>query len=193
MNPFEHFFNPRSIAVIGASQDLASISGQPIAHLKTKGYAGEVYPVNPRYEEVAGYRCYADVAALPQAPDVAVIAVGAKRVPEALRELGAKGGKFAVILSSGFAEAGEEGARAQREITAIGKSFGMQVIGPNCQGYMNISDAIHVGFGAPYGATIRRAASASPRRAAPSATRSSCWPAPTASACATTYRPATNR
>jgi acyl-CoA synthetase (NDP forming) len=152
MNPFEHFFNPRSIAVIGASQDLASISGQPIAHLKAKGYAGDVYPINPRYEEVAGYPCYASVAALPQAPDVAVIAVGAKRVPGALRELGAKGCKSAVILSSGFAEAGEDGARAQREITSIGKSFGMQVIGPNCQGYMNISDAIHVGFGAPYGA-----------------------------------------
>jgi acetate---CoA ligase (ADP-forming) len=153
MNRFELFFNPRSIAVVGASQDMSSISGQPIAHLKAKGYAGEVYPVNPRYEEVAGYRCFASIAALPQVPDVAVIAVGAKRVPEALRELGAKGCRFAVILSSGFAEAGEEGARAQREITAIGKAFGMQVIGPNCQGYMNISDAIHVGFGAPYGAT----------------------------------------
>jgi len=153
MNPFERFFNPRSIAVVGASQDLGSISGQPIAHLKTKGYSGEVYPGNPRYQEVAGYRCYTSIAALPQAPDVAVIAVGAKRVPDVLRELGAAGCRFAVILSSGFAEAGEEGARAQREITSIGKSFGMQVIGPNCQGYMNISDGIHVGFGAPYGAT----------------------------------------
>ena len=153
MNMFDTFFNPRTIAVIGASQDLASISGQPIAHLKAKGFAGRILPVNPRYAEVAGYTCYPDVAALPLMPDVAVIAVGAKRVPDALAELGKKGCRFAVILSSGFAEAGEEGAQAQRNITAIARSFGMQVIGPNCQGYMNISAGMHVGFGAPYGLT----------------------------------------
>lgn len=153
MNMFDTFFNPRTIAVIGASQDLASISGQPIAHLKAKGFAGRILPVNPRYAEVAGYTCYPDVAALPLVPDVAVIAVGAKRVPDALAELGKKGCRFAVILSSGFAEAGEEGAQAQRNITAIARSFGMQVIGPNCQGYMNISAGMHVGFGAPYGLT----------------------------------------
>lgn len=153
MSTFDLFFNPRAIAVIGASQDLASISGQPIAHLKAKGFSGRVLPVNPRYEEVAGYTCYPDVASLPVTPDVAVIAVGAKRVPEVLAELGKKGCRFAVILSSGFAEAGEEGAQAQQRITTIARSFGMQVIGPNCQGYMNISEGIHVGFGAPYGLT----------------------------------------
>lgn len=150
---FTRFFSPRSITIVGASQDMVSISGQPIAHLKAKGYAGAVYPVNPRYEEVAGYRCYPDVAALPEAPDVAVIAVGAKRVLEAIDALGRKGCGFAVILSSGFAEAGEEGARAQRELAAIARSYGMDVIGPNCQGFMNIAERIHVGFGAPYGAT----------------------------------------
>jgi len=153
MSEFESFFNPRSIAVIGASQDLTSISGQPVAHLKAKGFVGQVFAVNPRYEEVAGYRCYPDVSSLPIAPDVAVIAVGAKRVPDVLKELGLKGCRFAVVLSSGFAEAGEEGARAQRDISVIARSFGMQVIGPNCQGYMNISEGIHVGFGAPYGLT----------------------------------------
>lgn len=153
MSTFDLFFTPRSVAVIGASQDLASISGQPIAHLKAKGFAGQVLPVNPRYDEVAGYRCYPDVASLPVTPDVAVIAVGAKRVPDALQALGSKGCRFAVILSSGFAEAGEQGAEAQRALTAIARSFGMQVIGPNCQGYMNISAGIHVGFGAPYGLT----------------------------------------
>ncbi|WP_213953332.1 acetate--CoA ligase family protein [Variovorax sp. dw_954] len=153
MSSFIPFFNPRSVAVIGASQDLASISGQPIAHLKSKGYTGEILPVNPRYSEVAGHRCYPDVASLPMAPDVAVIAVAARRVAGALADLGRKGCRFAVILSSGFAEAGEEGAQAQRNIAGTAREFGMRVIGPNCQGYMNISDGIHVGFGAPYGAT----------------------------------------
>ncbi|WP_028997932.1 acetate--CoA ligase family protein [Azohydromonas australica] len=151
MSRFEKFFNPRSVAVIGASQDLSSISGQPIAHLKSKGYKGQVFPVNPRYAEVAGYTCYPDVDALPEAPDVAVIAVAAKRVPDALTQLGKKGCRFAVVLSSGFAEAGEEGAQAQRALAEIARSYGMEVIGPNCQGYMNVSEGIHVGFGAPYG------------------------------------------
>lgn len=151
MKIFHRFFNPRSIAVIGASQDLASISGQPIAHLKAKRYSGTILPVNPRYDEVAGYRCYADVASLPQVPDVAVIAVGARHVPAVVEQLGKRGCPFAVILSSGFAEAGEAGAQAQRELAAIARTHGLRVVGPNCQGYMNISDGIHVGFGAPYG------------------------------------------
>ena len=153
MVDFTRFFNPRSVAIIGASQDLASISGQPIAHLKAKRYAGQVFPVNPRYEEVAGYRCYPGVAALPEAPDVALVAVGAKRVSDALSELGKKGCRFVVILSSGFAESGEEGAKAQSELARIARDYDMQVVGPNCQGYMNISDGIHLGFGAPYGMT----------------------------------------
>lgn len=153
MSRFERFFNPRSIAVIGASQDLSSISGQPIAHLKARGYAGQIFPVNPRYQEVAGLTCYPDIASLPQALDVAVVAVAAKRVPDTLAELGKKGCRFAVILSSGFAEAGEEGAQAQRKLAEIARAYDMAVIGPNCQGYMNISDGIHVGFGAPYGLT----------------------------------------
>ncbi|WP_418320125.1 acetate--CoA ligase family protein [Piscinibacter sakaiensis] len=156
MSRFEKFFNPRSVAVIGASQDLGSISGQPIAHLQSKGYAGRILPVNPRYSEVAGLTCYPDVASLPEAPDVGVIAVAAKRVPDALADLGNKGCRFAVILSSGFAEAGAEGAQAQRRLAEIAREHGIEVIGPNCQGYMNISDGIHVGFGAPYGLAYPR-------------------------------------
>ena len=153
MSAFDLFFKPRSIAVIGASQNLASISGQPIVHLKSKGFTGAILPVNPRYDEVAGIPCFPSVEALPIAPDVAVIAVAAKHVPNALAGLGKKGCRFVVILSSGFAEIGTEGFEAQREIIAIARKFDMRVVGPNCQGYMNISNGIHVGFGAPYGLT----------------------------------------
>jgi len=153
MSRFERFFNPRSVAVVGASQDLGSISGQPIAHLRAKGYSGRILPVNPKYDDVAGLPCYRDIASLPEPPDVAVIAVAAQRVPDALDQLGKRGCRFAVILSSGFAEAGEAGAQAQRQLADIARSHGMEVIGPNCQGYMNISDGIHIGFGAPYGLT----------------------------------------
>ncbi len=155
MSRFEKFFSPASVAVIGASQDLTSISGQPIAHLLSKGYRGQILPVNPRYAEVAGIACHPDVASLPLVPDVAIVAVAARRVPEALTELGRKGCRFAVVLSSGFAEAGEEGALAQRRLAEIAREHDIEVIGPNCQGFMNISDGLHVGFGAPYGMTYK--------------------------------------
>src|SRR5258706_14781336 len=105
MKNFDRLFTPRSIAVIGASQDLSSISGQPIAHLRAKGYAGKIYPVNPRYPEVAGLVCYPSIAALPETPDVAVIAVAARRVPDTMRELAERKVPCAVVLSSGYAEA----------------------------------------------------------------------------------------
>ena len=158
MKNFDRLFNPRTIAVLGASQDLASISGQPIAHLKAKGYAGKIFPVNPRYEEVAGCRCYPDLRSLPETPDVVVVAVAARRVADAMRQIGERGAPFAVVLTSGFAEAGEEGKQAQRELAAIARTYGTHLIGPNCQGYMNIADGIHVGFGAPYGLTYRKGA-----------------------------------
>src|SRR5690242_13097286 len=108
MKNFDRLFTPHSIAVIGASQDLSSISGQPIAHLQSRCYAGKLYPVNPRYREVAGVRCYPAISALPETPDVAVVAVAAKRVPDTMRELAERGVPFAVVLSSGYAEAGED-------------------------------------------------------------------------------------
>ncbi len=156
MSPFEHFFAPRQIAVIGASADASSISGQPVRLLRERGYAGAVYPVNPKYDEVGGYRCYPDVAALPEVPDLALVAVAARRVPEALHQLAAKGVSRVVLLSSGFAEAGEEGRAAQQQITEIARSDGMLLAGPNCQGLMNISAGWSLGFGAPFGLDYRR-------------------------------------
>ena len=156
MKNFERLFTPRSIAVIGASQDLSSISGQPIAHLIAKGFAGKIYPVNPRYPEVAGLQCYPSVAALPGTPDVAVVAVAAKRVPDTMRELADRKVPFAVVLSSGYAESGQQGREAQGALARQALEAGVQLVGPNCQGYMNIADGIPVGFGAPYGLSYRR-------------------------------------
>jgi acetate---CoA ligase (ADP-forming) len=153
---FSGLFNPRSIAVIGASQDLESISGQPIKHLKAKGFQGHVYPVNPRYDEVAGLRCYADILSVPETPDVAIVAIGVKRVIETMHQISEKGVPFAVVLTSGFAETGSEGKEIQLKLAEIALVHGIHVIGPNCQGYMNITDGIQVGFGTPYGLTYRK-------------------------------------
>src|SRR5918998_2888164 len=77
----ERFFNPRAIAIIGASQDFGTISGQPLKHLQSHGYKGKLYPVNPRYKEVGGIACYPSLGQVPETPDLVLILVNAARVP----------------------------------------------------------------------------------------------------------------
>lgn len=146
----ERLFNPRAIAVIGASHDTGRISGQPLQHLKARGYRGKLYPVNPGHAQVLGEPCYATVADLPEIPDLALILVAARRVPDAVRACGEKGIPFAIIVSSGFAEANDEGRRAQQQIVATAQRYGVGLIGPNCQGMINVSEGVAAGFGAPF-------------------------------------------
>lgn len=152
----EKLFCPSAIAVIGASQNLSSVSGQPLAHLKATGYRGHIYPVNPRYEEIAGYRCFPNLASLPEVPHLVVIAVAATRVAAALEQVIECGAPFALVLTSGFAEIGEAGKQAQRTLAERAREGGVQLIGPNCQGLMNIADDVRAGFGAPYGLVYRK-------------------------------------
>ena len=109
----ERFFNPRAIAIVGASQELATISGQPLKHLTSHHYQGKLYPVNPRYQEISGVKCYASVADLPEPPDLVLILVNASRVAGILRQCGVKGVPYAIIFSSGFSEVGGGGVNMQ--------------------------------------------------------------------------------
>jgi len=143
-------FNPAAIAIIGASQDLTTISGQPVAHLKNHGYRGRVFPVNPKYQEIGGYKAYPTLASLPQKPDLALILVNAARVATVVRECGKFGIPFAIIFSSGFSETGAEGARLQQEVTVVAREYGIGIVGPNCQGMMSIGDDVYAGFGSPF-------------------------------------------
>ena len=146
----ERFFNPRAIAIIGASQDFITISGQPLKHLQSHHYKGRLYPVNPRYQEVGGVKCYPALADVPETPDLALILVNASRVADVLRQCGAKGVPYVIIFSSGFAEMGGEGVRLQQELAAIAREAGIGVIGPNCQGMINVADGVFAGFGSVF-------------------------------------------
>jgi acyl-CoA synthetase (NDP forming) len=148
----ERFFAPRAIAIVGASRNLDTISGQPLKFLKSHGYPGALYPVNPRYEEVAGVKCYAKLADLPEAPDLALILVNASRVADVLRQCGEKGVPYVIIFSSGFSEVGGGGIDLQHELGAIAREFDIGVIGPNCQGMINIADRVFAGFGSVFNA-----------------------------------------
>ena len=145
------FFSPRSIAIIGASQDLVSISGQPLKHLVDHQYAGKLYPVNPKYAEILGVKCYPSLAALPQAPDLALVLINAARVADTLRECGKLGVPYAIIFSSGFSETGGKGIDMQRELAAIAAEYNIGIIGPNCQGMINPAARVYAGFGSIFG------------------------------------------
>lgn len=145
------FFSPRSIAIIGASQDLVSISGQPLKHLVTREYRGRLYPVNPKYRELLGVKCYPSIAALPEAPDLALVLINAARVADALRECGKRGVPYAIIFSSGYSEVGGKGVEMQRELAAIAAEYDIGVIGPNCQGMLNPAERVYAGFGSSFG------------------------------------------
>ncbi|SFM89793.1 acetate--CoA ligase family protein [Thermodesulforhabdus norvegica] len=142
------FFAPRSIAVIGASQDFTRITGKPLYYLRKHGYTGRLYPVNPRYSSIDGLPCYSTIAEVPDEIDLALIAVNFRMVPQVLRECSDKGVRFATIFSSGFAETGEEGKRIQKEIAEIAREGGIRVCGPNCQGAVDLHNNTAAAFSA---------------------------------------------
>ncbi len=132
--------NPASIAVVGASNDPAKLTGRPIAFLQKQGFGGAIYPINPRYEEIAGLKSYGAAADLPEAPDLGLVLVGAHRVIDAVHDLAARGTKAAVVLASGFGEAGEEGRQRQEQLREAAGD--MRILGPNTIGLVNLTDGI---------------------------------------------------
>ena len=147
----ERFFGPRSIAIVGASQDLVTISGQPLKHLQSHHYRGKLYPVNPKYQEILGVKCYASLAALPETPDLVLVLINAARVADTLRQCGKKGVPYVIIYSSGYSEVGGAGVNMQQELAQIAAEFNIGVIGPNCQGMINVADSVFAGFGSVFG------------------------------------------
>ncbi|MCI3950873.1 MAG: acetate--CoA ligase family protein [Burkholderiales bacterium] len=141
------FLNPRGVAIVGASNDVARIGGQPIRLLTEFGYAGKVYPVNPKYTEIRGLTCYPDLAAVPQPCDVALVALSAPHVRGVIEQCGKAGIPYALVLSAGFSEVGGEGKSLQAELVATAHKWGVRLVGPNCLGIMNLKDQARVGFG----------------------------------------------
>lgn len=139
-------FSPRSIAIIGASQNLQKVGGMPVHLLKQLGYEGVVYPVNPSAAEVQGLKAYAGVAALPEPVDLAVVAVPAAGVEPVIEQLIAQGTRSAVVLSSGFAEMGEQGAMVQARMAERAAEGGLALLGPNCLGVMNLRQKVFATF-----------------------------------------------
>ncbi len=131
---------PRSVALIGASGDPGKTSGRPLAYLRKHGFAGRIYPVNPKLAHIDDLRCYPDIASLPEVPDVAMLLLGAQRTEAAVRELAALGTQAAIVLASGYAETGEQGGQRQRQLREAAGA--MRLLGPNTIGLVNLTDGI---------------------------------------------------
>jgi acyl-CoA synthetase (NDP forming) len=140
------FLRPQSVAVVGASDKPGALGATLLSNLQRNGYAGAIYPVNPKRSEIAGLTCYPSTDALPEGVDVAVLAIPRVGVLDAVRSLAARKAGGVVIFSAGFAEGGEEGLAEQREIARLAAEAGMVVEGPNCLGLVNYVDRIPLTF-----------------------------------------------
>lgn len=140
MDTISRLLKPRSVAVIGASADPNKTAGRPVAYLRKHGYAGAIYPVNPKAGRIGELTCYPDIASLPEVPDVGIVLLGAERAHLAVRDLAARGCAAAIVLASGYTETGEEGARRQKQLVEAAGS--MRLLGPNTIGLVNLTDGI---------------------------------------------------
>jgi 4-hydroxybutyrate---CoA ligase (ADP-forming) len=131
------FFSPKSIAIIGASEKPGV--GKTIFYNIAKHFKGEIYPVTPSNPTVGGLTAYKNVLDIPDSIDLAVVAAPSKFTPSVMEEVGKKGIKGAIIVSAGFKEVDEAGAKLEREVGEIAKNYGIKVIGPNCLGIMSFS------------------------------------------------------
>jgi acetate---CoA ligase (ADP-forming) len=142
--PLAPLVAPRSVAILGASDDPARIGGRPLSYLRAAGFAGPIYPVNPKRATVQGLQAYASVADLPAAPDAAIVALPAALVEEAVTALAERGARACVIFSSGFSETGDEAL--QDRIAATARAAGMRLLGPNCLGLFDVASRFYASF-----------------------------------------------
>jgi len=143
-NSLAPLLRPRVVAVVGASRSRASIGNMIFRHILHAGFPGTVYPVNPEAESVHGVRAYPSMAELPEPVDLAVVAVPAEAVLDVAEHAAKAGAKGLLVVSSGFAEAGPEGAERQEKLLEIVRAHGLRLIGPNCLGVMNTDPEVHI-------------------------------------------------
>ena len=138
--------DPASIAIVGASDNPHKVGGRPILYMKRYGYRGDIYPINPARAEVQGLKAYADVASLPRAPELAIVAVSGEEAVGAVEACAARGVAVCVVMSSGFGEIGAAGRAMQERMLAAARAAGMRLVGPNCQGLANFATGAVANF-----------------------------------------------
>ncbi|MGZ5568719.1 MAG: CoA-binding protein, partial [Limisphaerales bacterium] len=145
--PLDNFFGPKTVAVIGATDKVGSVGRAVIENLRA--FEGTVYPINPKREEVLGFKCLPNLAAAQKQIDLAVIVTPATSVPGIMRECVAAKVPSAIVISAGFKEVGPEGKALEQEVLNEAKKGGIRIVGPNCLGIIRP----HLKFNASFAAT----------------------------------------
>src|SRR5436309_10862515 len=134
--------SPRSVAIVGQSDDPGKTTGRPLKFLRQAGYRGAIYPINPRRETVLGERAWKSVAELPEPPDHAYVVVPTEVVVDAVRDCGRAGIKIASILAAGFSETGADGIAREQRLRDVASETGIRLVGPSCLGVINMREGL---------------------------------------------------
>lgn len=140
------FFNPCSVAIVGASENPMKLGNRILANVINGGYKGQIYPINPTAKEILGYPCYPSVVSVPGSIELAVIVVPTSAVINVMDECGRKGVSGAIVITAGFREAGEEGKQLELKLLEVARNYGIRVFGPNCLGVIDMWTPLNASF-----------------------------------------------
>jgi acetyltransferase len=143
----ESFFNPKSVAIVGASRQKGKVGYEILTNMIGAGFAGKIFPVNPNADSIEGLKCYPDLAAIGEKPDLVIVIVPAKFVPDVMRECAKIGVKSVIIITAGFKEIGAEGRKLEQEVVEIARRASIRFIGPNCLGVISPANKLNASFG----------------------------------------------
>lgn len=143
----ESFFNPKSVAIVGASRQKSKVGYEILANMMGAGYKGEIYPVNPQADTIEGFKCYPDLKSIKKVPELVIIVVPAKIVPAIMQQCAKVGTRAVIIITAGFKEVGKEGRELEEQVSQTARQAGIRVIGPNCLGVIVPANKLNASFG----------------------------------------------
>jgi acetyltransferase len=143
----EGFFNPKSVAIVGASQKKGKVGYEILTNMINAGYKGNIFPVNNKAESIENLKCYPVLEAIGQIPDLVIIVVPAGVVPAIMQQCAKIGVKSVIIITAGFKEVGKEGAELEKQVVRIARQSGIRIIGPNCLGVIAPANKLNASFG----------------------------------------------
>jgi acetyl coenzyme A synthetase (ADP forming)-like protein len=143
----ESFFNPKSVAIVGASRQKSKVGYEILASIMGAGYKGKIYPVNPQADTIEGLKCYPDLESIKQVPELVLIIVPARIVPAIMQQCAKVGTRAVIIITAGFKEVSKEGRELEEQIIQTARQAGIRVIGPNCLGVIVPANKLNASFG----------------------------------------------
>ena len=146
MNQIDNFFTPKSVAIIGASSNPQKLSFGIVENLLSYGYQGEVYPINPKSDQILGKPCFASILDVPNQVDLAVIVLPAQHILQVLKDCAHQSIPAVIIISGGFKEIGTAGLTLEKELIQVAAENNIRLIGPNCVGTVDLHSGLNTTF-----------------------------------------------